>query len=286
MNTKSWEPYGELVNKLEAKGIIISDRMAVIRFLNDVNYYRFLGYLIPLGIRHSSGSTVPFETARMVYEFDTRLRGLISMAIDTIEIYLRSQFGHYYGKHYGSEGYMLPENFNGHHNSELFIRKINLIIKNNHHDPVIIHHLQVYEGHFPIWVIIEFFSIGMLSYFYWDMKNRDKTILSISLYNVSYQILESWMRCITVLRNKCAHYSRLYGWVFTSIPRLPDSIGFTPDRTLFSQLLMLKLMYPDHKKWNNDFLRSLIHLVNRYHSFISLDHIGFPYKWKAILTYK
>lgn len=40
--------------------------------------------------------------------------------------------------------------------------------------PVVRHHMNKYDGHFPIWVIIEYFSLGTLSYFYRGMKNNDK----------------------------------------------------------------------------------------------------------------
>jgi len=42
---------------------------------------------------------------------------------------------------------------------------------------VVKHHQGKYGGQFPIWVIIEFFSMGMLSYCYSDLKSEDqKTI--------------------------------------------------------------------------------------------------------------
>ena len=56
--------------------------------------------------------------------------------------------------------------------------------------------------------------MGMLSYFYRGMKNKDKATIAQSLYGVNYQTLESWLRCMTDLRNRCAHYSRIYYWVF------------------------------------------------------------------------
>ncbi|WP_243175966.1 Abi family protein [Dorea hominis] len=34
---------------------------------------------------------------------------------------------------------------------------------------VVQHHKEKYGGNFPIWVIVEFFSMGMLSYFYFPL---------------------------------------------------------------------------------------------------------------------
>ena len=105
------------------------------------------------------------------------------------------------------------------------------------------------------------------------------------MYGINYQIFESWTRCITDLRNKCAHFTRLYYWTFTAIPKMPAEVKYVPNRRLFAQLMMLKLMYPDHERWNRDFVRPLIKLVKDFKPYISYSHIGFPYQWKSMLKY-
>ena len=45
------------------------------------------------------------------------------------------------------------------------------------------------------------------------------------------KLLESWLKCLTVLRNKCAHYSRLYFLKFSNYPKLPkNSVSQTNSR--------------------------------------------------------
>ena len=65
-------------------------------------------------------------------------------------------------------------NYNERHNHPAFLQKINSCIRENSKTPVVRHHMNKYDGHFPIWVIIEYFSLGTLSYFYRGMKNNDK----------------------------------------------------------------------------------------------------------------
>lgn len=55
---------------------------------------------------------------------------------------------------------------------------------------------------------------------------------------------------------------------------------------LRTQLYMLKLMYPDCIKWNNEVCKPLIKLVNKYKPYISMKHLDFPYRWKSMLRYK
>lgn len=211
------------------------------------------------------------------------MRNLISSAIEVIETYIRTQLAYYHAHTYGAEGYMNYSAFNKRHNHTSFQKHINQCIKENSNTLVVKHHNEYYDGHFPIWVIIDYFSIGMLSYFYRGMKNKDKAILAKNLYGINYQTLDSWLRCLTDLQNRCAHYSRLYYWVFPALPKMPPSENYVPTRRLFSQLYMLKLMYPNPQNWNQEFINPLIKLIKLYKSSISLKHLDFPYHWKSLL---
>ena len=134
-----------------------------------------------------------------------------------------------------------------------------------------------------VWVIIEFFSMGMLSYLYADLLTPDKKQIATTSFGTSADCLQSWLRCATDLRNRCAHYSRLYYWIFSAIPKTPQNATYEFDRRLFSQILMLKYLYPDKNKWNNEVSVNLESLIEEYLPDISLKHIGFPENWKELL---
>lgn len=180
---------------------------------------------------------------------------------------------------------MSSQTFNDRHDHITFKNHINNCLLENRNTLVVKHHMDHYDGNFPLWVIIEFFSIGMLSHFYRSFKTYDKKNIVHKLYkDISYQHLESWLRCITDLRNKCAHYSRMYYWIFPAIPKMPELINHIPTRRLFSQLYMLKLMYPDGPAWEKKFMKPLRHLIKQYAPYISLRHLDFPYRWNSMLT--
>ena len=67
---------------------------------------------------------------------------------------------------------------------------------------------------------------------------------------------------------------------------MPKNEKYVPTRRLFAQIYMLKMMYPDHEKWNNNFLKPLVKLMKKYKSDVVKDHIDFPFRWKSMLTYK
>lgn len=103
------------------------------------------------------------------------------------------------------------------------------------------------------------------------------------LHATAPMYLESWLRCITDLRNRCAHYSRLYFWNFTAIPKAPRGAP-AMDRRLFSQIIVLKYLYPDPSSWNNNFKAGISALLEAYLPDIELAHIGFPDDWEDLLT--
>lgn len=277
--------YAEQVNRLIEKGVIIKDKTRCESFLHRVNYYRFLAYL--LTFRNPDGETyknVPFEKAEGIYYFDQNLRALLFSFIEEIELQLRATLAYYHGHKYGPNGYEYKESFNKAHDHEAFWNHVQSCISENSTSHIVRHHNSKYGGHFPIWVIVEFFSIGELSYFYRGMKVKDQRRIAQYLYGVDESVMKSWFRCITDLRNRCAHHARLYYWIFPAIPKFQKGTPIASDRRLFCQIYMLKKMYPGKKRWNDVFLERLERLVNHHKKEILLSCIGFPENWKELLT--
>ncbi|WP_396824184.1 Abi family protein [Mobiluncus mulieris] len=134
-----------------------------------------------------------------------------------------------------------------------------------------------------MWVIIEFFSTGMLSFTYADLKRQDRKRIARVAFNTGDQQLESWLRAFTELRNKCAHYTRLYFWRFTTVPRQPRDGRWKMDNSLFSQLYMLSRMHPNQHSWRKEISR-LEGIIQLYQPYMGRSHLGFPRDWKALLS--
>ena len=272
---------------IKGKGFIIpkDKEQECIEFLQKTNYYRLSAYFLPF--RNPYGEFFPdieFSRVQRIYEFDSQLRTLIFGVIEDIEVYLRTQISYYVSHKYGALGYLDKSMFSEKHNNKKYLEKIAGCIEENANTLVVKHHKEKYGGKFPFWVIVEFFSVGMLSYFYKDMITEDKKILAMNLYSTSPVQLESWLRCFTDLRNRCAHYSRIYYWSFTAMPKMPNASDYVADRKLFSQILMLKFIYPDNAKWVLRFVPELKSLIEDFKNDISLKHIGFPDDWERRLS--
>lgn len=281
---KEPKTYDEQVEIIKNKGFIVNDSEKCIKFLQQANFYRLSAYFLPFKKKDGTYvSNINFDTIQRIYEFDSKLRSIIFKCIEKIELYIRTQLAYYSGHVHGSLGYMDPTIYNAKHNDEKFKKLIKNCIDDNKRTLVVRHHKEKYNGEFPIWVMIEFFSMGMLSYFYADLQTGDQKKIAKNTYATSVACLKSWLRCITDLRNRCAHYSRLYAWPFPALPKIPRNIDFNANRQLFSQILVLKLLYPDGKRWKSEVLTELSALIEEYKYDISLERIGFPENWDQLL---
>jgi abortive infection bacteriophage resistance protein len=280
---KSPVDHEELIRILKNHGCIIKDEISTIRILSQVDYYRISAYFLPFkqeNGRYRQGTS--FEQVYRIYEFDRRLRNILYGALETIEIALRTRLAYFFSLKYGSLGYLDSNNFNAHHQSDKFNENIRREIERHRNIPFVRHHLEKYEGNFPLWVLMELFTFGMLSYFYSDLKTSDQKQIA-GIYGANYADVRSWLRCCTDIRNICAHYGRLYYRVFSATPAgLPVSIN--AKRRLWGAVLVIKALYPDQDKWNREVMQEMKKLFDQYADSISLYHIAFPENWFSILN--
>jgi abortive infection bacteriophage resistance protein len=272
--------YSQQREKLCSRGCLISDIPLCENILSRINYYRLSAYFLPF--KKADGNYLPgtdFNTVYQIYEFDRKLRNLLFAAIEEVEIYLRAKFAYYHAHKYGVLGYMNAANYNKMHRHDRFKELIEAEIKNNRKVLFVQHHIDNYGGQFPVWVITELFTFGMLSYFYGDLPTQDQKQIAKDLFGTIPKNLISWLRCCTDLRNICAHYGRLYFRIFTAIPANLPGLEKDAERRLFGAVLALKALYTDTDKWNAEIQPALCSLLNAYSHVIHPDHIGFPVDW-------
>lgn len=276
--------YEQQINKIKKRGCIIGDEVWAKSILNQINYYRLTAYFLPYkepDETYAEGTT--FQNMYRTYEFDRKLRNLLFKIIEEIEIMLRAQLSYFHAHRYGALGYEDQNNFNKRHNHDAFMSKISEDIEHNKNKLAVKHHIQFYGGKFPIWVVIELFTISQLSFFYSDMLRADKKALAKELYKTSDINVQSWLKCLTELRNNCAHYSRLYNVDLISVPVTPKGFPYTLRKKVFDYILVLKFLYFDPIRWNNEFIPSLEALIEEYRSSIEMERVGFPDNWKELL---
>ena len=257
-----------------------------ITVLKAVNYYRLSAYF--LSFKNTDDTYVAgtnFEQVFNIYEFDRKLRRIIFSAIEEIEVFMRATLAYFHAHKYGAVGYFDEKNYSAKHKHEKFKKLIGLEISNNRNLPFVRHHKQKYDGKFPIWVIIELFTFGMLSFFFADLNTKDQKAIARTIFHTTANNIKSWLRCCTDLRNICAHYGRLYYRNFPSVPA-----GFKTDNKdkykLWTTMQAIKELYYDAEKWNTSILKPMIDLFEEYKDDINLAYIAFPSNWVDLLTKK
>jgi len=275
------------LDKLKERGCIVTDEAFARMKLEQINYYRLTAYFLPF--LQADGTYKPgttFDGVYRVYEFDRKLRGLILSAVEEIELMLRTQLAYHHAHKYGALGYMDAANFKPYRNHARLLEHVQQAIERNRAKLFVQHHLQQYEGQFPLWVIIELFTIGELSRFYADLHRPDKKALARALFHTTDSNASSWLLCMANLRNDCAHYARLYYTKFGTVPATPGGFGYKLQDRVFDYILVLKFLYPDPVQWEHTFMNALAALIEEYRDTIDMRCIGFPSDWERVLRAK
>lgn len=273
------------IEKLRQRGCIIDDEEYARFTLQNVNYYRLAFYFsIFLVDKNHYREGTNFRQVLRVYDFDRHLRNLILEVLEEIEIAMRAHVSNYHAVKYGATGYLNADTFDRHHRHENFLSKLDHIVESNSDSNIVKHHVQKYDGFFPLWVLTEMFSFGMLNVFYSDMKPADKDEIAKTNYGVSSGTLESWLKCMSDLRNHCAHYNRLYGSSFENIPKQPATLDYPLKADLFSHLVIIRQLYFRKGHWFESFMKQLGALIYEHITDIDLALLGFPSNWAEILA--
>jgi abortive infection bacteriophage resistance protein len=292
---KEPKKFEEQLKILEDRKMIIEDKDEAIKILKSTNYYRFTAYALQFKRDNNYKNTVSFNNVYKLYKFDKRLRHLILEILESIEITVRTNMAYSLSIKYGSEAlhpgifknkelYSGCDDIYGKSNKGL-IEEIRLEIRNNSKELFVKHHLTKYEGHFPIWVTIEIFSFGMLSRTYANLNLIDQKEIAKNCFNINYQLLESWLKNLSCLRNICAHYGRLYNKVMSITPKIhtkysKDNINLNG---LYVSILAIKELTITESEWVV-FRTQLKILIDEYLDVIDLNLIGFPKDWFEILS--
>lgn len=248
--------------------------------MQRINYYRLSAYTLSLKKKDQFLPDITFEHVVALYEFDRRFRYLIMEMVEQVEIAFRTHISYHIAHTYGPLGHLDPEHFDNH---DAFLAELEKEIKRSQ-EIFIKHHFEKYEGKIPVWVAIEVLSFGALSKLYSNMKNGDKNQIAKRNYRVPAIYLESWLKCMSYIRNICAHYGRLYNRPLTSKPRFDrksKQLGIDQGK-IFAHLYVLKDLIPERNKWLNFIIR-LDALLSEYSEVVEMDRIGFPEDWNAFL---
>lgn len=283
---KEFKTLDEQLDLLKNRGLIISNKEKAKKILRNTNYYRLSAYYKPFYIKDTEQfkEKTTFDDIYNLYNFDRELRNLVFSLTAQVEIKLKTWIAYYISKNYGNQGHLEKDLFKNEIDYYMLMGQLGGELKKSK-EVFIEHYNKIYSGNIPTWVIIEILSFGAVSKLYKNLliTHKKGIIKNNTVYN--FEFIESWLQTITILRNMCAHHSRLYNrsLMKPKIPRqLKDQYIKGKENKLFVQLLILRELIDDEDEWTG-FVKKLEILFDKY-KFNREFEMGFPHNWEKVLN--
>ena len=99
-------------------------------------------------------------------------------------------------------------------------------------------------------------------------------------------MLTSWIQGVSVLRNMCAHNSRIYNRTIHTTPEILDVDKITPPPAhngLYQILLAMKYLRSSDEEWTV-FVNAFARLIQNNNGVVSLAAMNLPADWKEHLS--
>jgi abortive infection bacteriophage resistance protein len=220
---KTW---AEQATLLQSRGMVIDPSDSAEDQLKHLNYYRLAAYWLPFEADHATHTFKPgtkFSEVLNLYTFDRLLRLLVLDAIERIEVSVRAVWAYYMAHLHGTHAHL--DSTLAKKNVFWLKDKASLEKEVFRSDETFITHMrQTYsESLPPVWASCEVMSLGLLSRWYENLGPMKTRSAIAGIYGLNESTLASWLRHLTVVRNTCAHHSRLWNRDFSVTPAMPGN---------------------------------------------------------------
>ncbi|WP_430743041.1 Abi family protein [Bacillus atrophaeus] len=276
---KIFKTHEDQLEILKKRGLYIEDENEALLILKRINYYRLTGYMLFMKENDRFFPESSFQQAVRMYEFDEKLRRTLLGVVEYIEVSFRAQMAYYFSKTHGPLGYQKSENFDYEQTHRDFLSNLRDKITQSR-ELFVMHHKKEYGSQMPLWVAVELFTMGMLSKFFKNMKTKDQKVIARNVFGINPGVLSQNLQSITILRNTCAHYSRVYNKKFSAGGvKLPSKIQSKLNKDkLAAFIFIFKKMLPEIE-WKR-FFHAFNVLVDEYDDVVKYNHMGFYEGWQ------
>ena len=289
---KEYKTFNQQLTILRQRGMIVPTDGTPKRFLEQENYYNVInGYKdlflkkdangVPLDPEEYQTNT-HFKELKALFLFDRELRFLFLKYILIFENSFKTVFSHEFSRKYPkANSYLELQNYVD--NSPKNVLKQVSILTKTIHDQVdkegaIKHYIETY-GAVPLWVLVNYLTIGNMSHLYNVLKDAEKNTIakyysdkyarqyvSTSSIIISARDMQSALKIFNLVRNKCAHEERLYNSDFGNVrvASIATHFGMTnyDNRKIVVAIIYLKVML--NKNYFKKFYLELMDIIKRY----------------------
>jgi abortive infection bacteriophage resistance protein len=217
----------EQIAQLQARGLEIKNPKLASKYLANISYYRLGEYWFVMQENKETHKFKPnsrFEDVVALYNFDAELRILLFEVIEKIEISLRTKLIYHLSHEVDAWWF---QNFELFTNSRALVKTLSNLEDelSRTKDKTIKEHIKRHRDDFrfpPAWKSLEHTSFGALSKLYGNLKYsvKSKDTIAEAFGAVNHTYLPSWLQSIALIRNFCAHHSRLWNRNLTGTVKL------------------------------------------------------------------
>lgn len=281
--------FDDQVALLQQRGLEVNGLETAKHYLSQINYYRFAAYLLPFEEDHAThrlkaGTT--FDQVLDVYIFDRELRLLVLDAIERVEVSIRTQFAYTFSHTHGAHAHLDAGLFKARWNYADNRVKLESEV-NQSREKFIQHFKNTYDEPLPpIWVTVEIMTLGQLSKWYANVSSGADRNAVANAYDMDEINLVSFLHHLSIIRNYCAHHSRLWNREFQFTFKLPRRRPVQVVKEMNRQGVSIRKIYntlvvlaylmdvisPGHS-WK----ARLLELIDKHA--IDVSKMGFPADW-------
>ena len=292
MADKEFKTIEQQIDILESRGLQVPDKQLAGDFLHRNNYYRVSGYSLTLRNHDVFAPSATFQNIIDIYEFDYNLRHILLKYIELIEVTVKSVYSYEFTKVHGATGHLDSGNFTDAAIHADIMQKAETQ-KNSRlpHEAYLKHFVNELHQDIPLWAFVDLLTISNISFLYKISEQPIKVEVAkaLGLKARGDEVLEKFMHHMTIIRNLCAHGSRLYNRLFEQKPwlrkqekalliSLPD--GTVDNAHLYGYILIMRrLLKPDEFAEMKGEIASL----SQKYPFVNLRYYGFREDWESVL---
>lgn len=292
MAQKEYKSLDEQIAILKSRGLNIPDEAAAKQFLYQNNYYRVSGYSLTLRKHDVFAKSATFQNIVDIYDFDHELRHILLKYIEIIEVAVKSIYSHEFTKVHGATGYLDASHFSDSTKHAVILAKAEAQKTSRlPHEAYLKHFVEELKQEVPLWAYVDLLTISDISFLYAISEPAIKTAVANAL-GITKQgdyLVGRFMHSMTIIRNLCAHGSRLYNRLFEQKPNLnkkelallrKDATGTVDNAHLFGFILIMRrlLSAEDFQALKAEIIALTIKIP-----FVEMKYYGFPDNWQNLI---
>ena len=289
---KEFKTFNQQLTILRNRGMIVPTDGRPKRFLEQENYYNVINGYKDLFLRKDThGNAITPETylpnthfneLKALFLFDRELRFLFLKYLLIFENSFKTVISYEFSQKYPkANSYLDIANYRN-DDPKGVLKQISILTKTIHDNVgaqgAIKHYIEEH-GSVPLWVLVNYLTIGNLSYLYAALKDSEKNTIAkyysdkyakqykpASTLRVSSEDMESALKIFNLVRNQCAHDERLFNSDYKNIrvSNIANYYGITNynNRRIIVAILYFKVVL--NKSYYNKFHSELNKIFDGY----------------------